>query len=104
MNKSNFVNRELSWLQFNERVMQEAQDESVPLIQRLRFLGIFSNNLDEFFKVRVASLSRLVELGSKPAKRLAGDLTPMELMTEISEKVIILQESFFKVYDSLLRS
>lgn len=102
MNKSNFVNRELSWLQFNERVMQEAQDESVPLIQRLRFLGIFSNNLDEFFKVRVASLSRLVELGSKPAKRLAGDLTPMELMTEISEKVIILQESFFKVYDSLL--
>lgn len=102
MNKKHYINRELSWLQFNERVMQEAQDESVPLIQRLRFLGIFSNNLDEFFKVRVASLSRLVELGSKPAKRLAGDLTPMELMTEISEKVIILQESFFKVYDALL--
>ena len=51
-------NRELSWLSFNERVMQEAQDKSVPLIQRLRFLGIYSNNQDEFFKVRVANLEK----------------------------------------------
>lgn len=58
-----YNNRELSWLSFNERVLQEAQDRSVPLLSRLQFLGIVSNNQDEFFKVRIANLIRLNRTG-----------------------------------------
>ena len=59
MKKFEFKNRELSWLEFNERVLQEAQDKTVPIIERIRFIGIFSNNLDDFFKVRYATVKRL---------------------------------------------
>lgn len=59
------INRELSWLSFNERVLQEATDESVPLIERMRFLGIYSNNLDEFYRVRVANIKRMMHLSGK---------------------------------------
>ena len=55
------INRELSWLSFNERVLQEAEDKTVPLIERLKFLGIYSSNRDEFFRVRVATLKRVVK-------------------------------------------
>ena len=59
------VNRDISWLSFNDRVLQEANDPSVPLMDRLKFLGIVSSNRDEFFRVRVASIKRLVRLGKK---------------------------------------
>ncbi|HEX9740134.1 MAG TPA: hypothetical protein VGA29_05105, partial [Ignavibacteriaceae bacterium] len=59
---TNFYNRELSWLSFNYRVLQEAKDPTVPLFERIKFLAIYSSNLDEFFRVRVASLRSLLIL------------------------------------------
>lgn len=85
--KNSYINRELSWLQFNARVLQEAEDESVPLIERLRFLGIFSNNLDEFFKVRYATVKRIYEAG-KGGKTELGGIKSGELLEIITQTVI----------------
>lgn len=82
-----FYNRELSWLQFNARVLQEAEDSSVPLVERLRFLGIFSNNLDEFFRVRYASIKRIVESGGE-GRSILGDIDPNLLLEKITATVI----------------
>ena len=73
-----FVNRELSWLEFNRRVLEEAQDPSVPLLERVKFLAIFSSNLDEFFMIRVATLKRRMHAG-EPTSGPDG-LTPVDTM------------------------
>lgn len=86
-----FINRDLSWLQFNARVLQEAKDPSVPLIERLRFLGIFSNNLDEFFKVRYATIKRIVEAGKGGRSELGG-VAAKELQETITQTVIRQQQ------------
>ena len=98
--ENKYINRELSWLQFNGRVLQEAGDETVPLIERLRFLGIFSNNLDEFFRVRYATVRRIVEAGKKGRKAL-GVFTAQELLEKITEIVIDLQAKSFDILQSI---
>ena len=67
-NKNPYVDRDLSWMYFNHRILQEAWRENVPLLERISFLGIYSNNLDEFFRVRMATLSRIAELTGKGVK------------------------------------
>jgi polyphosphate kinase len=99
--KQQFINREISWLSFNARVLQEAADESVPLVERFRFLGIFSNNMDEFFRVRVASMKRLVNLGRKVKSVLQED--PAEVLKDIQKDVIKLQKKFDKIYNALIK-
>jgi len=91
IHNNSYINREISWLQFNARVLQEAEDENVPLIERLRFLGIFSNNLDEFFKVRYATIKRIVQAG-KGGKSELGGIKAKELL-EIITQIVIKQQS-----------
>jgi polyphosphate kinase len=94
--KVKLINRELSWLSFNERVLQEAMDPRVPLIERMRFLGIYSNNLDEFFRVRVANLRRMIAVRKKQVDGFRG--SPAELYTEIRTMVLDQQEKFEWAY------
>jgi len=91
-----YIDREKSWLAFNARVLQEAADHSVPLLDRLRFLGIFSNNLDEFFRVRFAAIRRLSLSGISGEKYLGG-VSAQQLVKEITEIVIEHQEESLNI-------
>ncbi len=94
------IPKEISWLYFNERVLQEAQNENNPLYDRIRFLGIYSNNLDEFFRVRVATLKRLSQLGKK-AHNLLG-YNPKTTLTKINEIVLNQHHIFNLTYRKIL--
>lgn len=93
-----FIPREISWLSFNARVLQEAADSTVPVIERLRYLGIFSNNMDEFFRVRVAEVRRLITVSDAGFRPQAKDL-----LAAIQKRVVELQKQFEKTYNGVLR-
>ena len=93
--------RDISWLSFNNRVLQEAEDDTVPLKERIRFLGIFSSNLDEFFRVRVATLKKMMELGTKAKMHLEDD--PEQILEEIQKIVMLQQAAFERIWKDILR-
>ncbi|MBK7433828.1 MAG: polyphosphate kinase 1 [Chitinophagaceae bacterium] len=101
MLKRKIIFRDISWLSFNARVLQEAADDTVPLRERIRFLGIFSNNLDEFFRVRVAALKRMIELGNR--SRMHLELDPGAIIEEIQDKVLEQQKEFERIWNEILR-
>lgn len=92
-----WINRDISWLSFNDRVLQEASDPGVPLLERIKFLGIFSNNLDEFFRVRVGTYRRMISLG-RDARYYIGE-DPKVVLDKIQKKVLDQQERFSGVYE-----
>ncbi|KPM91968.1 polyphosphate kinase 1 [Vibrio alginolyticus] len=94
-----YIEKELSWLSFNERVLQEAADKTVPLIERIRFLGIYSNNLDEFYKVRFADVKRRILI----SQERGGSDSPKRLLTKMQSKALKLNEQFDELYSELIR-
>jgi polyphosphate kinase len=94
-----YTNKEISWLSFNERVLQEANDTAVPLIERIKYLGICSNNLDEFYRVRVATLNRLNELGKKAKKFIRDD--PEEILEKITKIALKQHDRFGNILKQL---
>lgn len=100
-NKPKTIARDISWLSFNARVLQEAGDPSVPLRERIRFLGIFSNNMDEFFRVRVATLKRMIKFGHKANMHLEED--PQQILDEIQMIVLNQQGEFNRIWEDVLK-
>lgn len=98
-NYTSYIDREKSWLTFNARVLQEANDENVPLLDRLRFLGIFSNNLDEFFRVRYAAIRRMSHESTESEKILG--VKAEELLKEITEIVIEQQSDSLRILNEI---
>jgi polyphosphate kinase len=101
-----FKHRELSWLDFNGRVLQEAQDKSVPLLQRLRFLGIFSNNQDEFIRIHLANIVRTCNIKVHPKKEIPEDAgineSAQQLLVQVNSRVSESQEKFTQIYTEIL--
>ncbi len=95
------ISRDVSWLSFNGRVLQEAEDNRNPLVERIRFLGIFSNNRDEFFRVRVATLLRMSKVGKTAVKVI--DEHPEKIMDKIQKIIIKQQEHFEIIYKNILK-
>src|SRR3954463_6218080 len=97
-----YFNRELSWLEFDRHVLEEAQDPSVPLLERLKFLAIFESNLDEFFMVRVGGLQQKVQLGIGYGS--GADRMPVkQILEEISQRVFAMADEVYRsLYDDLL--
>ncbi|MCD4685246.1 MAG: RNA degradosome polyphosphate kinase, partial [Anaerolineae bacterium] len=91
-----YVNRELSWLEFNYRVLEEALDPDVPLLERVKFLAIFANNLDEFFMIRVSGLREQVAAGV--VKTPADGLTPAQQLVAIRKRLLPMFEAQYRCY------
>src|SRR5580698_4155490 len=99
--KEKFIHRDLSWLEFNRRVMEEAADERNPLLERIKFLAIFTSNLDEFFMVRMSGAKKLVSTGYN--KRDQFGFYPQELFNEIKSRADDLVKKFYEVYTGSIR-
>src|SRR5205809_771939 len=97
--KNKTIFRDVSWLSFNGRVLQEAADSTVPLRERIRFLGIFSNNLDEFFRVRVATLRRMISVGEKSKMHLENNA--QEILDDIQMTVLNQQSEFIRIWENI---
>ncbi|MBQ0147844.1 MAG: polyphosphate kinase 1 [Flavobacteriaceae bacterium] len=100
-----YINREISWLKFNARVLQEAADENVPLLERIRFLGIYSNNLDEFYSVRYSTILRSIQLKDveKVYSNIVAEQTDEELIEEINTIVTKQREKYDLLYEELFK-
>jgi len=100
--KRKTIARDISWLSFNGRVLQEAADASVPLRERIRFLGIFSNNMDEFFRVRVATLKRMSEYTGRRAKiNMHLEISPDKILNDIQSMVLEQNEEFDTIWSDI---
>ena len=98
--KDNFLNRELSWLEFNGRVLEQAEDKTNPLLERLKFLSITSSNLDEFFMIRVAGLKAQIQ--SEYNQQDISGLTPKEQLQKVEKATIELVKNQYTIYNNKL--